>query len=124
MEQHIINGLRTLYPDHQFIGEESMAEVNIMEDLEEHNNDYEKVEADDESEYGDCHPKIKITMALMLIMAIKGRADHLVHLGPDMDHRPDRRDDELCSLESTRVHLRRSHCEQEARCRSHHHHCR
>ena len=95
-----------------------MAEVNIMEDLEEHNNDYEKVEADDESEYGDCHPKIKITMALMLIMAIKGRADHLVHLGPDMDHRPDRRDDELCSLESTRVHLRRSHCEQEACCRS------
>ena len=49
MEQHIINGLRTLYPDHQFIGEESMAEVNIMEDLEEHKDDYEKkIEADDE----------------------------------------------------------------------------
>ena len=50
MEQHIINGLRTLYPNHQFIGEESMAEVNIMKDLQEHNDHYEIVEADDEWE--------------------------------------------------------------------------
>jgi len=30
VEQHIINGLRTLYPDHQFIGEESMAEDGLI----------------------------------------------------------------------------------------------
>ena len=48
VERHIINGLKTLYPDHQFIGEESMAEVNIEENLQEHNDDYENVEADDD----------------------------------------------------------------------------
>jgi len=30
VERHIINGLKTLYPDHQFIGEESMAEDGLI----------------------------------------------------------------------------------------------
>ena len=30
MEEHIIKGLRSLHPDHQFIGEESMAEVRLL----------------------------------------------------------------------------------------------
>ena len=30
VEEHIIKGLRSLHPDHQFIGEESMAEVRLL----------------------------------------------------------------------------------------------
>ena len=48
MEEHIIKGLRSLHPDHQFIGEESMAEVRLLMHSGEHGDDH-----DNEDDYYD-----------------------------------------------------------------------
>ena len=53
-----------------------------------------------------------------IVILIVGRADHFIQLCPDMDNRPDRRNDELCSLKSPCLHLRWPHHKQEARRRS------
>ena len=53
VEEHIIKGLRSLHPDHQFIGEESMAEVRLLMHSGEHGDDHENEDDDDYEDEAD-----------------------------------------------------------------------
>ena len=55
MEEHIIKGLRSLHPDHQFIGEESMAEVRLLihSGETEHGDDNDNEDDDDYEDEAD-----------------------------------------------------------------------
>ena len=50
MEEHIIKGLRSLHPDHQFIGEESMAEVKQIMHSGKHSGNHDNGDDDYEDE--------------------------------------------------------------------------
>ena len=59
VEEHIIKGLRSLHPDHQFIGEESMSEVRLLmhtaqhsgEHSDDHENEYDDDDYEDEADH-------------------------------------------------------------------------